>query len=131
MNKDVIDRPQLSRRMRRNLLLYGALLGLNVALFSWTSPLESPALVVIVGFLVASLDLSVAIRLLMRFFCVLIPTMMPFRRRLTVAVTSFSIVALALASLGQLTWRDVVVVVVIWLLGYMYSLRFSLSLMKS
>lgn len=131
MNKQNDLSPQLDYRLRRRLFLYGVLLGVNILLFSWTSPLESPALVVIIGFIVASIDIFVAVRLLVRFICVLAPKMTTYKRRLTFSVTSFSVFALALASLGQLTSRDVIVVLIIWILGYMYSLRFNVKLTKS
>lgn len=116
--------PQLLARFRHLILGYGGLLVLNVVLFSWTSPLESPAWVVIAGFAVAAVDIVVVLRLFVRFLCTVAPRVAPFRRRIVGALASLGIVALALASLGQLTWRDMVVVLIIWLLGYLYSLRF-------
>jgi hypothetical protein len=100
----------------------------NIVLFTYTSPLESSALVVIIGLLFISLDLIVVTHFCVRFLCLLIPRIQAYQRRLTVAFASFAIVATALASLGQLTWRDIVVVVIIGLIGYMYSLRFRLGM---
>jgi hypothetical protein len=116
---------------RRHMLLYILLIICNILLFSWTSPLESPAVIVIGGFIVASLDLWVIVHLFVRFLGVVAPKARRFSRRLTVAFTSFGIITLALASLGQLTWRDLIVVIIIWLLGYMYSLRFNLNVTRS
>lgn len=111
----------------RHLIAYLLLLVSNLLLFSLSAPLESPVVVVIGGFLVAAADLTVVTYLLVRFLCVVMPKLKAVQRRLTVALASFGVVSLALASLGQLTGRDAVVVVVIWTVGYLYSLRFSLN----
>jgi hypothetical protein len=117
-------------RHHRRLIAYFFLPVVNIGLFSWSSPLDSAAWVVFAGFLVASLDLLIIIQLFVVFLCTLAPKLRHVRRRLTIALVSFSVVALALASLGQLTLRDLIVVIIIWLVGYMYSLRFSLQVAK-
>lgn len=118
----------LSVRHHRQIAVYIMLFLLNVLLFTYTSPLESSAAIVIIGLLLISLDLIVIAHFCVRFLCLLVPSVRVYRRRLTVALASFAIVATALASLGQLTWRDIVVVVIIGLIGYMYSLRFRLGM---
>jgi len=110
----------------RRIAGYLALIMINIGIFSWTSPIESAAWVVFGGFIVGSLDLLVATQLFVGFLCIIVPKIRYVRRRLTIALVSFGVVALALASLGQLTPRDLIVVVIIWLLGYMYSLRFAM-----
>jgi hypothetical protein len=123
-----IHQAVLSVRHHRQIAVYTMLFLLNVLLFTYTSPLESSAAIVIIGLLLISLDLIVIAHFCVRFLCLLVPSVRVYRRRLTVALASFAIVATALASLGQLTWRDIVVVVIIGLIGYMYSLRFRLGM---
>lgn len=120
---------QISLRPRHKgrLIAYVLLVLANISLFSYTAPLESPAAIVISGFLLVSLDLGLIVHFAVQFSCLLVPALGRARRRLTFALISFSVVATALASLGQLTWRDVAVVVIIWVIGYMYSLRFRLD----
>jgi hypothetical protein len=112
---------------RRSLVTYALLTVVNVVLFSWTTPLESSAVIVVAGFVVVSLDFLVLTWLFVRFLGILVPKSTPYKNRLTVTLVSFAIVALALASLGQLTGRDLMVVIIIWLLGYLYSLRFTIG----
>jgi hypothetical protein len=112
---------------RRSLVTYALLTVVNVVLFSWTTPLESSAVIVVAGFVVVSLDFLVLTWLFVRFLGILVPKSTPYKNRLTVTLVSFAIVALALASLGQLTGRDLIVVIIIWLLGYLYSLRFTIG----
>jgi len=126
----IISQTKTILRRRHHVLFYLLLAVMNMIIFSWTSPLESPAIVVIGGFVLASVDLFVVILLLVRFLCRLLPSLRRFQRRITVSLVSFGVITLALASLGQLTWHDLIVVIVIWVLGYMYSLRFRLSTSK-
>lgn len=118
---------RLGVRHHRHLVAYSVLFVFNALFFTYTSPLESPAWVAIIGLLLISLDIVVISQFSIRFLCLLVPAVGAYRRRLTVALASFAIVATALASLGQLTWRDIIVVVIIGLIGYMYSLRFRLG----
>jgi hypothetical protein len=123
---EIASKIGLGLHQHRRIALYIVLMMINIGLFSWTSPIESAAGIVFAGFIVASLDLFVVIQLFVGFLCIVAPKLAPVRRRLLTALVSFGVVALALASLGQLTLRDLIVVIIIWLLGYMYSLRFAL-----
>lgn len=117
----------LSRPARHRKYLYAVALGMaNLIIFTLTAPLNSPAIIVAVGFIVAALDIWVIVHLLMRAITLFLPQNKLPKRRLTVALAGFGIVTLALASLGQLTWRDTLVVAVITVIGYLYSLRFKL-----
>jgi hypothetical protein len=91
--------------------------------FSMTAPLDSPALVVAGGFVLLAIDIAVGCTLLVRFLGLLVPLVHRRRRRLTVASSSFLVVVMALASLGQLGWKDGAVVLVVWIIGYVYSCR--------
>jgi hypothetical protein len=125
--KTSVDQARWYSRYNRSLLAYTLLLIVNMVLFSYTDPLTSPSVLVIGGFLLVSIDLAIIVHFIMRFLCLLVPSLERFRKKLIVALVSFGVVAIALASLGQLTWRDVLVVVIIWVIGYLYSLRVSLS----
>lgn len=103
------------------------LLILNMLFFATTAPLNSSVVVVVSGFLLAAIDILICTRLLVRFLGRIFPVIRRSRRRVTVAAGCVFVVMLALASLGQLTWRDTGVVIILSLIGYFYSLRFSLS----
>lgn len=108
--------------------LYLIILSLaNLILFTSTAPLDSPAIIVVIGFLLAAVDISVCAYLFMRVLTLLLPQKKLPRRKLTITLAGFGVVTLALASLGQLTWRDVLVVAVISSIGYLYSLRFRFA----
>ncbi len=110
----------------RYILACSALLAVNGLVFCYTTPLNGPALVVILGFLLISVDVTLFWYVTIGFFGLLLPRVRQYRRRLTTVLSGLSVTAIALASLGQLTLRDMTVVAVIAVVGYFYSLRFGL-----
>lgn len=113
--------PKLSTN--RKVIRYLTLVLINIMFFSVTAPLDSPALVVAGGFVLLAIDITVGCVVLLRFLSLFTPLIQRRRRRLTIASSSFFVVVMALASLGQLGWKDAVVVLVVWVIGYIYSCR--------
>jgi len=95
-----------------------------------TDPLNSQVIVIIGGFLLISLDIVVATTLLVAYMARIIPGLRPHSRRISISVAGFLIVLLALSSIGQLTWRDVLAVVAIGALAYFYSVYFRIGVRR-
>jgi hypothetical protein len=108
-------------------MLLGGLALLNLVIFGLTDPVNSMPIVVILGFLVLSLDLYLVVRLVVWFLSLFIGKVQLHRRRLTILFTTFLVVCLGLGSIGQLTWRDLLVVVVVAAVAYFYSLYFRIK----
>jgi hypothetical protein len=106
--------------------LLGGLALLNLVIFGLTDPVNSVPIVVILGFLVLSFDLYLVVRLVVWFLGLFIARVQTHRRRLIVSFTAFLVVCLGLGSIGQLTWRDLLVVVVVATVAYFYSLYFRI-----
>lgn len=68
-----------------------------------------------------ALDLWVLINAFVRLAGLIVPYVASRRRRLTWSMASFGLVILLLTSIGQLTWRDALVVLVVWSVGYFYA----------
>lgn len=119
MNISISHRLNTNRRVLRYLML----LLVNILFFTMTAPLDSPALVVAGGFVLLAIDITVGCVVFMRFLALLLPLVRRRRRRLTIASSSFFVVVMALGSLGQLGWKDGAVVLVVWVIGYVYSCR--------
>jgi hypothetical protein len=111
---------------RDGALLSGLIL-LNLVIFGLTDPVNSMPIVVILGFLVLSLDLYLIVRLVVRFLSLFIGKVQLHRHRLTTLFTAFLVVCLGLGSIGQLTWRDLLVVVIVAAVAYFYSLYFRIK----
>jgi hypothetical protein len=105
---------------KRRMTLYGGLILANVIIFGYTRPLNSASWVIILGFLTLGVDIWLSTSLLLRFFSLLLPRLSQRRTRLTVAITSFELMVLALLSVGQQNWRDIMVVTIVWAVGYIY-----------
>ncbi len=103
---------------------------LHVVVFGMTDPLNSQVIVIIGGFLLISLDIVVATTLLVAYMARIIPGLRPHSRRISISVAGFLIVLLALSSIGQLTWRDVLAVVAIGALAYFYSVYFRIGVRR-
>jgi len=115
---------------RRSIVFVGSLLVGNIVIFCSSDPLNSSAVIVILGFIVAALNILLAITALLTFAVLISPPLLRYRRRLTILIWIFCTLMLALCSTGQLTVRDVVVVLVVGLLAYFYSLYFKLPLSR-
>lgn len=112
-------------------LLLGLLGVLNIVLFALTDPLNSPVIIIMAGFVVASANVFVACYLLTGFLTLVVPRFRRYRRRVTVVATATGVVSLAMSSIGQLTWRDEAVILAIVLIGYLYLSRFPLSQIRT
>jgi len=109
---------------RRSIMYISGLLLLNIAVFCTSDPVKSSATLVIVGFMVAALNMLLVVSLLVRLGAFFVPSLRSYRRRLSALVWAVSTLMLALCSVGQLTLWDMVVVVAVGFLGYFYSLYF-------
>lgn len=111
---------------KKALFVYSVLILINIVLFSVTDPLKSSVLVIITGFLVISVDIVVLTYLVLRMLGTVIPYVRTRLRRLSAVFAGFGIVLLALSSIGQLTWRDVLAVLAVAAVAYFYSMYFRI-----
>lgn len=117
-------------RVRRATGAAAALVLANLLIFCLTDPYSSMAILVIGGFLVATLNLLAVLYVIIVFLGTVFPPLSVHRRRVIIALWIFLSVLLALSSVGQLSVRDVVVVLGVGGLGYFYSLYFRLNAAK-
>ncbi len=104
---------------------------LNMMLFGATNPLSSSVAVIIFGFLLMALDIACIIYIALRLLAGVFPYVRSRFRRLNAILAGFGVVLLALSSIGQLTWRDVLAVVAVALVVYFYSMYFRLGARRS
>lgn len=109
---------------RRFLGLLACLVAVNVVVFGLTDPFNASAAVVLVGFIVGLLNVIVITYLALAFLRTVFPILRPSSKKILIALASFELIMLALASLGQLTVWATVVIVLVWLVAYFYSSYF-------
>lgn len=99
----------------------GALIGVDCLFFGLTNPDKVPALVLVAGFLLMTINLYVlvsAVVALIRWYGI---SLGKHRRKIIVAVTASLAVLLALQSTGQLTSKDLIVLMPFVLIAYFYT----------
>lgn len=110
--------------MKRQLLITGAFWLAMLAFMSVTEPQKLPVLVLLVPFLLmfgVFLQTWILVRMVyLRFNKDKAPLL---HKRLGASVSAVVVLLIILQSLGQLTLRDVITVVAIGALGYLYVLR--------
>ena len=98
-------------------------IGLGVLFFSLTNPQGLPPAVLVAGFIIIAAALYSSIRLLVKGLGLPGRLTTVQRNGLELGVTVVAIILLALQSIGQLSLRDTVTLVVLYLLGYFYVSR--------
>lgn len=109
-------------QFRRILQLVGALLVVLFVLLFTTQPASIPPVLLVAPFVLLFGSLALVLYVGMR-------TRMPRGRSLWLSLLCAAalIMLLALQSLGQLSWRDAVTVVVIFVVAYIYITRMAIS----
>ena len=98
-------------------------LGLGMLFFSLTDPQGLPPAMLVAGFIIIAAALYSGIRLLVKGLGLHGRLSSIQRNGLELGVTMVAIVLLALQSIGQLSLRDTITLVVLYLLGYFYVSR--------
>lgn len=119
----------ITKHPKRFITLFVLLL-LHIVVFGLTDPLNSQVIVIIGGFLLVSLDIVITTTLLVAYTTRIMPRIRSHAKRISISVAGFLIILLALSSIGQLTWRDVLAVVAIGALAYFYSVYFRIGVRR-
>lgn len=101
--------------------IIGALIGVDCLFFGLTNPDKVPAMVLVAGFMLLIVNLYVivsAVLALIRWYGV---SFGEHRRKVVVAITASLSVLLALQSTGQLTSRDLIVLLPFVAIAYFYT----------
>ncbi len=113
---------------KRRIVLLAMLLTLNFAVYGLTNPVEGSVLVVILGYLVAIVNLAAVTYLTLGLAAEISPFVKHHKTRIFLSIWGLTSVCLALSSVGQLTWRDFLVVFTLGAIGYLYSLYFRVPI---
>lgn len=98
-----------------------ALLGLDIVFFNLTNPSTAPSGLLIVGFVLVALSLYVLLRLILAVASVYGVPMRERGRRPALFIGVGLAIVVALQSLGELSLRDVVVLLLLTVIAYVYT----------
>lgn len=109
-------------RFKQPQLLAGVVLAvLDIGFFSSTNPTKMPSGLLIVGFVLVALSIYALLRMLLGIASIYGLPLAEHGRRQALFLGGVCAVLVALQSLGELTLRDVVVLVLLALIAYLYT----------
>lgn len=111
----------MPKLINRKTLYLITLLLVNVAFFGFVSPLEGSSLLLFVGFAILAVDFYLLVRFIISIVSQLSGHKWRNPRLFAMAVTSVFIIILSLQSIGQLSLRDVVAILIIGGIFLIYS----------
>ena len=105
-----------SRKLKLILLVFG----IDLLFFGFVNPVSGHSYVAIVGSLLLAISIYIMLRLIVMLFSVFFPISQRSQNRLGVFLSLVAVFLLLMQSVGQLSARDVLAVVPLMLISYLY-----------